>query len=199
MRKAREYERIADFQVKIDGLEAGWETVSLLFDGTEISFNASYIGAEPLSSLIEAVEALNHEYCSGSDDSQYFIDWVAEPGCMGLALKHNMSDDLLSMDIRVSKSEDINDDSAVHRNFAMNYSLFRRAVVDAAISALNKYGICGFNQNWDVDNDVLPFGSLLSILGTKTYFDKGTRSLRSDLKQEIALLTLIASSEAKRQ
>ena len=191
------YEQIADFQINIENLVSGWESISLLFNDNPITFRASYIGQEPLGTLIEAVKALDKEYVSGSNESKYFIDWLSEPGSMSLSLKRNLLNNQLSLEIKVSESEDINNSSMIQWNFVMNFSLFRQAVVDIAISTLNKYGICGFNHNWHTDNDVLPVGSLLSILGAKTSFNKGNGSFKSDLTQEISLLTSIISHKGR--
>lgn len=190
------YKYVTKFQINIDDFESGWETVSLIFDETPVAFRASYIGNEPLSTLIEAVAGLDEEYISGSNESHYYIDWVSEPGCMNIALQHNLSDGRLSIEIKVSGNENIDDGSAMKWNIAMNYLLFRQAVVDLAISTLNKYGICGFNRNRDVDNDVLPVGAILKILGTQTYFDRDNGSFRSDLMKELAVLSSIASSSS---
>lgn len=187
-----EYEQVTDFRISIDDFGYGWESLSLLFNGTPISFRASYIGQEPLSTLISAVDALKSEYISESNRSRYFIDWISEPGSMRIALDHNLHDGRLSMGIRVSESENINDNSMKQWNFIMSYPLFRRAVVDVVISTLSKYGICGFNQNWDTEQDVLPIAALLSVMGASTCFDESTQTFRSDLTAELALLTSIS-------
>lgn len=182
------YEYISEFRIDIADFEHGWETISLIFNGVSVEFTASYIGGEPLSTLIEAVGALDSEYITGSNESLYYIDWISEPGRMKISLQRNLSDNQLS--IEITESECL-DDSMKRWNFVMNYSLFRQAVIDLAITSLNKYGICGFNHNWEVENDVLPIGTLLSILGTKTDFDKVDQSFRSNLAEEISILTSI--------
>lgn len=197
METPEKYETISDFQISIKELGYGWETISLSFDEIAITFSASYIGPEPLSSLIEAVEALDEESVSGSNRSRYFIDWISEPGHMSISLSRNLSDDRLSLEIKVDKSEEMDDNSVTQWDFVMNYALFRQAVVKLTISMLNNYGICGFNHNWDSDNGVLPIGSLLTILGVKTNFDKVSDLYKSDILKELALLTSIITPTNK--
>lgn len=188
------YKPITVFRINIDNLKSGWETISLFFNATPITFVASYIGPEPLSSLIEAVEALDEEYISGSNESQYFIDWICEPGCMNISLRRNILGNQLSLEIKVSETESLNDSSVRQWNFVMNYSLFREAVIDTALSALNKYGICGFTYNWDTEGrNIVPIASLLSIMGLKPYFDKDEGSFKSDFTKEIDVLSSLIS------
>lgn len=188
-------EREAEFQIEINDLSSGWESVALKFNGIKIPFEASYIGSEPLSTLIEAVEALDEEYISGSSESHYSFVWNDEPGLIELNFKHLLKTGQLSIEIKRSDDDDFNDSSYCHWEIEMGYSLFRKAVIDVIIEILGKYGIQGFNRNWQDGADTLPLGSLLNVLGAKSEFDQELKAYKSDFNKEISLLSKLMSNK----
>lgn len=184
-----------DCQIEINDLSFGWESISLLFNGIKIPFEASYIGSEPLSTLIEAVDALDEEYISGSSESSYSIVWKDEPGIIELNFKHNLKTTKLHIEIKRSDDDDFNDVSTRIWNVEMEYDLFRNAVIAVTIAVLGKYGIQGFNQNWHDGDDTLPLGSLLNVLGAKAEFDQNLKAYKSDFNKEISLLSKLLSQQ----
>lgn len=185
------------FRITINDLSSGWESVALIFNGIKIPFEASYIGCEPLSTLIEAVDALDEEYISGSSESHYSIIWNDEPGLIELSYNHSLNTGQLTIRIRESEDDDFNDSATRQWNIEMNYEMFRDAVINVTVEVLSKYGIQGFNQNWQDGADTLPLGSLLNILGAKTEFDQELKAYKSDFIKEISLLSKLLSKQEK--
>lgn len=180
-----------EFKVNIEDISDGWERIRLSFNGIEISFKASYIGREPLSTLVEAVDYLDG--ANSDEDVEYInISWAAEPGYLNIELRRELKTGKLSFHIEESDE----DKFSRHWNIEMDYSLFRNAVLHTVHTVLNKYGILGFIKNWDCDSQSFPMGSLFSILGVKTNFCNDGYFHRSDLQKEIsALQALIAPRE----
>lgn len=179
-----------EFSIEIGDICVGWESIKLNFNGIEMPFKASYIGEEPLGTLIDAANLLE------SDESNYYIVWRDEPGYMKLVLKHEVDSDKLYIDIEHSDDDDSESASCHCWSIEMQFSQFRNAVIRAAKDVLGKYGFIGFIKNWDYDQTSFPIGSLLSILGMKSDFDPDTTEHKSDLKKEIATLNdLLANNK----
>lgn len=121
--------------------------------------------------------------------------WNDEPGLIELNFKHLLKTGQLSIEIKRSDDDDFNDSSYRHWEIEMGYSLFRKAVIDVTIEILGKYGIQGFNRNWQDGADTLPLGSLLNVLGVKSEFDQELKAYKSDFNKEISLLSKLLSKQ----
>lgn len=181
-----------EFSIEIGDICAGWESIKLIFNKIELPFEASYIGDEPLSTLIEAADLLDDK------ESHYYIEWKDEPGYMKLELKHEALSDKLLIDIEHNKEDDSKSASSRHWNIEMQFSQFRNAVVRIAKEILCKYGFIGFIDNWDYDQTSFPIGSLLSILGAKSNSYSGIIEHKSDLQKEIAILNDLLANTARK-
>lgn len=187
-----------EFSIKIDNMFYGWESVVLNFNGIEIPFEASYIGDEPVSSLIVAVNALDCEYDSESSESNYTFSWKSEPGVMELSFNHNLKSGKLFIEIMRHDSGSP-DESSRCWNIEMDYPIFRSAVIYATINTLQKYGILGFEQNWAVESFSFPLTALLSAMGATTFHDSEEDTFKSDIHNELSLLSFALGTKHKEE
>lgn len=58
-------------QIDVLELEFGWETIRMTFNDRVIEYRASYVGEEPISSLIDAATALDECYDGYIEDVCY--------------------------------------------------------------------------------------------------------------------------------
>lgn len=179
-----------DFRIEIGELEAGWEHITLVFNGIRVPFHASYLGREPLSTLIKAVESLDDE--NSALDDEYSMSWYDEPGKLDLGFHLDRATNQLDIDIWLNKDDTLfNDFDGIenHWHIEMEYQLFREAVIQTALWMLKQHGILGFSRNWDsFDSNTFPIGSLLYILGKRPKTDKKLYTLKPDIDEELLFL-----------
>lgn len=91
--------KVDSFDIKIESLSWGSEDIILTFNGQDISFYASYIGVEPLSSMIESLIALEEEYLN-LNYSRYFTKWQSEPGVLDFEMNKDKGKDHMKIIIK---------------------------------------------------------------------------------------------------
>lgn len=189
------YEQVGNFRIEIDKLTFGWEYITLVFNETRIPFQASYIGNEPLYSLIEAVFSLDDKDNNFNNiKGMYAIKWYDEPGVLSMKLHHRRRTDKLSIDIVMNESasfgDRLKDGTEQIWYFEMEYKFFREAIIQIAVQMLNQHGFFGFNSNWDKGRYVFSLEKLLFIAtkGKEPQFDKKLDTYKSDFSQELSLL-----------
>lgn len=64
------------FQLHIQHISFGWCDIEMQINNKQLYYRASYIGANPLSTLIEACLDFKKE------KGRYFIEWQDEPGTL---------------------------------------------------------------------------------------------------------------------
>ena len=84
------------FEIDIRELSYGWETIELRFDSESILYKVSYIGSEPLGTLINSVVDMQEV-----EDDKYHIHWEDEPGRIELLIEKKN----YLVDITVKKEE----------------------------------------------------------------------------------------------
>lgn len=175
---------VNSFDIKIKSLSWGSEDIVLTFDNQDISFHASYIGEEPLSSLIESLIALEEEIIN-LDYTHFFIKWQSEPGVLDIEMKKDKGKD--HMKIIIKRDDDNMDvgDGTGAKTFELPYSLYKKTVIDTALKALVKYGVKGFNDSWSDGTETFPLCSLISLLTKTSSFNKTEESFHSDIYEEL--------------
>ena len=165
---------IEKFEFDIRDLSYGWETICLKFDKVSIVFRTSYVGEEPLSTLISSAADLQNE-----GDNVCNLFWHSEPGHIELEIKRK--EEIIDIVVK---------EEGKRQCFTMPFLLFSKAVVDAGLKALRKYGIRGFNDNWDrtMSFDYFPINSLLKLLGCDSVSDDALEEVRSNVFNELDLL-----------
>lgn len=179
--------KVESFFIEIKSLSFGSEEISLHFDAQEISFNATYMGPEPLSSLIESLVGLEEEIAN-QDYTRYFITWSDEPGTLDFEFyKDNFEDHIL---IKINFDNCAPD--PYHKKddweFEMSYSLYKKAILETALKVLNKYGLNGFDDSWADGKDTFPLCSLVSLLGAESTYQKDGDCYCSNIFKELTLL-----------
>ena len=155
--------KVNSFKVNVSQSGVGCEDITLSFgEDMVINFTASYIGAEPLTTMIESLKDLE------SRDSTSYI-WWDEPGKIKFRIKR-ISSSLLSIRIDYDENESGRD---IHqRHILIPYDIYRQGIIDASIKALKEYGCTGFNKNWADGESAMFIGSLISILSPSSEFNK---------------------------
>lgn len=196
------------FSINLKEISCGDCQLELDFGSFTLPYNASYIGAEPLSTLIEAAHALQTDYepIDDLDESEavqktrsYEIIWMDEPGYLRLSCSIPAGSSDLTIKI-AQNFEDfygVDDKKANEKQretITMPQKLFFDAVINAALKALKKYGICGFhnnwNGNWDLGAETLPLQTLLQLLGADQNLKEveNENGLKSNIFEELELL-----------
>ena len=173
---------VNSFDIEIKSLSWGSEDIVLTFDNQEVSFYASYLGEEPLSSLIESLIALEEEI-ENLDYTRFFIQWHSEPGVLDFEMYKDKGKDHMKIIIkRDDDNMDVSDDS-VAETFELPYSLYKKTVINTALKALIKYGVKGFNDSWSDGTETFPLCSLISLLTKSSSFNE--ESCHSDIFEEL--------------
>lgn len=180
--------KVDSFDINIKSISFGSEEIILSFGGQEITFCSSYIGPEPISSLIESLIGLE-EKMEDRDNTRYFITWNDEPG----TLKFEMYKDKFEDHILIKIKFDNCGVEPYHKTgiwkFEMPYSLYRQTVLTTALKVLTEYGLNGLNDSWADGKDTFPFCSLVSLLGGQSSYHKESDSFRSNILDELKILT----------
>lgn len=158
------------FDIHINDIDAGNCDVIMRLNDKEITYWASYIGHEPIASLITACANIN-QY---NDHRPYHLEWLDEPGILEIAILLD-EDQKLHFDI-YNRPEEAEATESWHE--VINYDDFVVAIVNEGFRVLNSYGLQGYLNAWI--NDSFPITDLLRctlFLDGKTHF--------SDFSQEI--------------
>lgn len=180
--------KIDRFSIKVKSLSYGCEDISLFFNDQEIYFFASYMGYEPVTTLIKSLVWLERDV-EGVDCMTDSFEWLDEPGSMKFDLRKELQEDHIRIRI---KYDNCVDDPSYHREkdwcFEMPYSLYRQTVLGTALRVLKEYGLNGFNESWADNPDTFPISSLISLLGNELSYNEEGDNFHSDLMGEFKLL-----------
>lgn len=179
---------VKDFDIEIECIDLGWEYIKLRFDDTEIPFDASYIGSEPVSTLVESIINLENHFRIDTDDYFAKWHWDSEPGVIRFDVVRDPTTDVLTIHIALDRDESGCD--IKQWQFQMPYTLYRSVIIKTAMRQLKRYGIKGFYENW-MNDDFAELPTLLIVIlssGTKSLSDDPESSERfSDIFSEIEL------------
>lgn len=143
------------FKFHVISLSYGWCKVVMIINNKEISFNASYIGDNPLASFIDACMCLKEKW------DEYHIVWEDEPGTLKIDLKLGEKD-MLHFDITASDMWD--EDESVEKEWheVVPFNAFEDAIISEGFRVLNAFGLYGYRFAWLNDED-FPITNLLHI------------------------------------
>ena len=195
------------FSINLKQISCGNCHLELDFGSFVLPYNASYIGDEPISSLIETAYALQtYQYDLLEDSDEYEptnaheIIWMDEPGYLRL----HFSIPAGSSDLTIKIAQNLEDTYGIddcdyeaneeqREIITMPKKLFFDAAINAALQALKRYGICGFNRNWCDGSDTFPLHTLLQLLGAdqKLKEVENEDGLKSDVFEELERLQTI--------
>lgn len=160
------------FKFHVQNLAVGWCRVIMLINDKEIYFNASYLGPNPLETLIDACADLMEE---GGD---YYIKWEKEPGTLKIDLN---LDEKGQLHFDISNTDD---DEEVHET--VSFDDFVSSVISEGFRVLNAFGLYGYRRSWQ-DHTDFPLTNLLRITGKCKELWQGD-SCRTDISKEIECL-----------
>ena len=175
-------------QIDVLDLEVGWETIRMTFDDRVIEYCASYVGEEPISTLVDAADALDGCY-NGYREEKCFVQWQKEPGFIEITFYRKEDRDYIEMSIE-SDDPEIDGYSAY-----FDYNVFKDAVIKASLTVLKKYGIIGYSLGWNKTYHTFPVHQFLALLGIKSSISTESDESYSSVFEELEILknTLIQS------
>ena len=180
---------VKNFDIEVEKIDSGWEYIRLRFDDTEIPFAASYIGSEPVSTLVESIFNLENHLDFNIEDYFAKWHWSDEPGVIRFDAERNPATNVLTINIALDRDESGCD--IKHWHFQMPYVLYRNKVMKTALHQLKRYGIKGFQENW-MTSDFIALPTLLIVLLTsetrRLSKDPNSIEFFSDIFSEIELL-----------
>lgn len=168
-------------QIDVLDLEVGWETIRMTFDDRVIEYCASYVGEEPISTLVDAADALDGCY-NGYREEKCFVQWQKEPGFIEITFYRKEDRDYIEMSIE-SDDPEIDGYSAY-----FDYSVFKDAVIKASLTVLKKYGIVGYSLGWNKSYHTFPVHQLLALLGIKSSISTESDERYSSVFEELEIL-----------
>lgn len=144
-----------EFQFRVQDLSYGWCRVRMLINNKEVNFNASYLGPNPLASLIEICE----DFLVSQNEDTCYTTWLAEPGQLEIKLRLDQQN-LLHLDL----AEKIDDGENIYQKWheAVHFNAFVSSIVSEAFRVLNAFGLYGYYSSWS-DHIDFPLACLLRI------------------------------------
>lgn len=178
---------ITDIKINVKSICFGSEEIELIYGDMVIPFYASYLGPEPMSSLIDSLIALEVELIINADQS-YNVSWADEPGYLRLDMWKKKESDILHLEVEYNNEGDGIYHKEEKWEFELSYQCYRKAIINESVRLLKQYGLAGYNRNWDDGNDTFPLNSLLILLGNTSKYDQEKECSYSDIFSELRLL-----------
>lgn len=178
---------VKEIVINVKSICFGSEDIELIFGDTVIPFYASYLGPEPISTLIDSLIALEVELIDNAEQC-YNVTWVDEPGYLKLDAWKKKESDILHLEINYNNEGDGIYHKEEEWELELSYQCYRDAILNESIRLLKQYGLDGFNHNWCDGNDTFPLNSLLILLGSTSKYDQEKECSYSDIFSEIKLL-----------
>ena len=184
---------ITDISIHVCNISWGNEDIELVFGETKISYSPTYMGVEPITSLLWVLA----ETISDEEPIDHTIKWYDEPGKLEIDMEmDDAKGDLLYLDIKNYPYFGIGDNRddvyTDEWHLEVSFSCFKETVINEAIRLLKLYGLGGFNKNWLNGNDTFPVNSLLILLGNiaahSDIGDKYQDEYHSDIIKELRML-----------
>jgi len=178
----------------------GIAVIEMDVDGSHYSFMSTYLGENPLNSLISGLWSLKYreDNYKESESSCKFV-WQDEP-CGHFVQLFKKNDDL---HIVIQYFSDLSDPNSHNFEFediklvldtVVYFDDFTQEVCKAAINAIKKYGILGYALSWDDSkyNFVVPIAKLLYLFGSEIQEDSNNLYF-SDFDKELLILKSLIS------
>ena len=173
-----------EIRINIKELVVGSELIELKFGDKTISYDATYEGEEPLSTLIKSVVLLRDRIVENVDYSKCHLTWRSEPGYLNLNFRKDTITDIVTLKTE-SDTPELN-----NLEIEFGFEEYKEAVIKESLRILKVYGLKGFNENWCNGDDVFPLNSLLSAMGTECTHTSEKWVVRSNIFSELELLLL---------
>lgn len=164
------------FKFRVREIVVGSCDVVMTINGKTIPYNATYMGIEPLASMIEICAELMRE---SHVDEEYHTSWADEPGGLHFTIIPN-GNGMLHIDIydEITKEE-------WHEDIL--FDDFVSAIVSEGLRVLNAFGLYGYRAAWAAHTE-LPISSFLLICRQYDMDDICYFDCTSNLAKEVEFL-----------
>ena len=154
---------MSKMRIRVHELMVGWCDIDLHINGKLIPFHASYIGTNPIASLIENCADIKQSIDCG-DAYEEEIKWVKEPGLMQIFTRLDRSQ-VVHFDIF-----DKNEERQWHES--VSFADYKQAVIAEGCRVLKALGLFGYHIAWN-DHLDFPLRSLLQLTCDTNWNDFG--------------------------
>lgn len=186
---------IQELEIKVHTLQCGWEEIGIVSDYWNVLFNASYLGQEPVASLIHAVYELEFGgTCRPSSDEvdyEYDIQWVSESG--SLSMEFRRIGEVLNIHLTQTLDYVVKSKFKEDIWFTIPFGMFKKEVIRVSLYLLKEYGICGYYESWSDKKD-FPLGILFRLVIGGCTEDSHGKCI-SDLLTESCFLRDLANNK----
>ena len=168
----------------------GGAVLSMEIDGKSYKFAATYVGVNPLDSLIDTLWRMSNVDENG-ESRTYNLFWQNEPWGHAVKLfRHNNELRIIIMYYTTLIRDYLFsfEDAKLVLDVTTDFDDFTKKVCRATIEALRKYGFVGYVDSWG-DGDDFPILHLLYLLGSHSH--KDNKVYFSNFEDEIKMITQI--------
>ncbi len=165
----------------------GCYEIELLINDQVLRYNASYIGVNPLTSLVDSCFRL--DFAADEYEETDAFEWELEPNVVCFDL-HLDASSILQFDI-----VEYDDWNPANRQLlnewheAVPFAMFRSAVVAEGFRVLNAFGLAGFRASWAGQTE-FPLAPLLRLTGKVSIATPvDSDSYTSSIAEEVACLS----------
>lgn len=174
-----------EIKIQVKSLCCGNEEINIFFGEHRISFYASYLGQEPMASLVQAVYELEEcGVCDMDNDEVRYeseVRWLDEPGF--LTMEFRRTDETLYIHMKTADDFECKSIMEEELCFHVSFKTFKEAVIRESLRMLREYGIKGYYDSW-ADGKDFPLALLLSLLG-KGCVESEDWTCKSSLQDEL--------------
>lgn len=165
------------FKFHVQNISFGWCRVLMLINDKEVWYNASYLGENPLETMIDACVELKEEA------GHYYISWQKEPGILKIDLN---LDDTNMLHLDIVEQDESGDEIYGEWHETVQFDDFVNAIIAEGFRVLNAFGLYGYRHSWLNYTD-FPLTNLLRLTGKCDEIWKGD-SCCTNISKEIGVL-----------
>ena len=162
------------FKFRVKEINCGNSSVVLTINSSIIPFEPTYMGQEPLATLINACARL-----MADRNNTRHIRWEDEPGLLEMYLSLNKN--ILHLDIVKEKEERQRWEEDIP------FDVFVSAIISEAFRVLHAFGIYGYTSAW-MDHTEFPLATLLRICEIYDEDVMNGHELFTDISKELEYL-----------
>ena len=179
---------ITDIRINVKSINFGSEDIELAFGDTVVSCGVSYMGREPFSTLIHSLIAFNEEI-ENLNYRTFHTYWADDPdGGWDIDFYWDLKTDTVGFEIEYDNEKKGELREIKYWEFVVSYNDYKHAVISEGLRLLKKYGLAGFNRNWNEGEDTFPLCSFLLLLGSTSEYDEKKEVSYSDVFSELKIL-----------
>lgn len=164
------------FKFRVKRIEVGTCDVVMTINDKVIPYSASYIGIEPLKSMIEICAEIMMEL---DVDGKYRTGWADEPGGLDFIFLPK-GNGLLHIDI-------VDEDTKEEWHEDVPFEEFVAAIISESFRVLNAFGLYGYRSAWASETE-FPLSQLMMICGLYNKEDARRFGFTSNLVDEAEFL-----------